>query len=231
MHHNFKFRNKTSRWAGTDSQDQFEQNSKDPDKLKQLQDLGWTDLGAIWYSYNSHGFRDVEFDDRPCGIAIGCSHTEGLGIPQSAAWPSVLSKLTNTHVWNLGVGGSSIDTCFRLLDYWLPILKPQFVTMCVPPADRVEVIDRGNAASITVNLVGPEYLHSYYKVWASDDANAAISKRKNLLAMQQLCDVANIPLRYIDSNTWLSGAHARDLMHHGVDANAEFAQRMYNLLN
>ena len=32
---------------------------------------------------------------------------------------SSLGKLTNTWVWNLGVGASSLDTVFRLLDFWI----------------------------------------------------------------------------------------------------------------
>lgn len=231
MHHNFEFKNKTLQWTGSDSRSRFDLNCKDPEKLELLQNLGWTNTGCISYTYNSFGFRDEEFDDRPCGLALGCSHTEGVGIPQSTAWPSVLSKLSGTHVWNLGVGGSGIDTCFRLLEHWLPILKPRFVTMCIPPADRVEVFDRGNPATVMVSQTEPAYLYSYFKIWASDDTNAAISKRKNLLAMQQLCDIAKIPLRYIDSETWLSGGYARDLMHHGVDANAEFARQMHQLLD
>jgi len=230
MHHNFGFKNKTLQWTGSDSQARFDLNCKDPENLKLLQNLGWTNPGCVSYTYNSFGFRDEEFDDRPCGLALGCSHTEGVGIPQSAAWPSVLGKLSGTHVWNLGVGGSGIDTCFRLLEHWLPILKPQFVTMCIPPADRVEVFDRGHPATVMVSQTEPAHLHSYFKVWAADDSNSEISKRKNLLAMQQLCDVAKIPLRYIDSREWYSHAHARDLMHHGVSANAEFARQMHQLL-
>ena len=231
MHHNFWLKNQTVSWNGSDTKDRFHLNCKDPQKLKLLKDLGWySSNGGISYTFNSFGFRDEEFDQRPCGIALGCSHTEGVGIPQSAAWPRVLTKITGTHTWNLGVGGSSIDTCFRLLDYWLPRLKPQFVTMCIPPADRVEVFDRSNPASLMNTQTDPDYLHSYFKVWASDDSNAVISKRKNMLAIQHLCDLAQVPLRYIDSAEWITEGYARDLMHHGVEANEEFAHKMHQLL-
>jgi len=55
-------------------------------------------------------------------------------------------------------------------------------------------------------------------------------KRKNLLAMQQLCHQAYIPFRYLDHMSFLDSADARDLMHHGVNAHHKFAQQMYNLL-
>lgn len=235
-HHNYDKRNQILYWSGTDQKDRFEQNCRDPKKRAELEQLGWLDPNCITYKYNSFGFRDEEFDDRPCGIALGCSHTEGTGLPETASWPSVLSKLSGLHIWNLGVGGSSIDTAFRLLDYWMPKLKPKFVVFCVPDQSRVEVFDRGNPAGL-VPQHQPTHLEHYYKVWASDDANAVVQKRKNLLAMQYLCDQSGVPLRYLDCNSLLSQEHAvwpaggaRDLMHCSAEIHSNFAHTMYGLL-
>lgn len=239
LHHNYDKRNQILYWAGTDQKDRFEANCRDPVNRQKLQDLGWLDPNPelILYKYNSFGFRDEEFDDRACGLALGCSHTEGTGLPEDKIWARLLSKLIGTHIWNLGVGGSSLDTAYRLLDYWLPTLKPKFIVCCVPDQFRLEVFDCGNPASIVPHHQLPQ-LQNFYKVWTDDDTNAKILKRKNLLAMQQICDQADIPFYYIDCQElgtkdhtrWPPGS-ARDLMHCGVELHEIFAQKMYNFIN
>ena len=235
-HHNYDKRNQTLDWSGSDQRALFEQNCADPEKREKLKRLGWLEPNCITYKYNSFGFRDEEFDDRPCGIAIGCSHTEGTGLPESTTWVRVLSQMTGTYIWNLGVGGSSADTTFRLLDHWLPQLKPKFVVCCLPDQYRVEVFDRGNPVSLVPHMQ-PLQLAHYYKIWATDETNAHVLKRKNLLAIQQLCDQASVPFRYEDCQElgtkdqvqWPPGG-ARDLMHCSVELHAIFAQKMYENL-
>ena len=230
-HNNYPYKGETQYWKGTDSNELFNQNCLNPEKKELLRSLGWLDPDVICYKLNSFGFRDDEFDNRVNGIALGCSHTEGIGIPEFCVWPRVLSRLTDTYVWNLGVGGSSIDTTFRLLDHWLLKLKPKFVVLCAPNMNRVELFDSTNPVSILPKVSEQvKHLHDYYKVWASSEYNNQMLKRKNLLAMKQLCDQAGIPFRYLDHTTFRGAGHARDLMHYGVNAHHEFAQQMYNLL-
>ena len=228
-HNNYTYKGTTQYWNGTDSKELFDQNCLNREKKELLQSLNWLDPDVISYKFNSFGFRDKEFDNRLCGLALGCSHTEGTGIPNCSTWPRVLSKLTGVHLWNLGASGSSIDTAFRLLDHWLPKLKPKFVVLCVPSMNRVEIFDSANPVSIMPNM-SRRYLQDFYKVWAANEYNGQVLKRKNLLAMQQLCDQADIPFRYLDHTTFRPDGHARDLMHYGVTAHYEFAQQMYNLL-
>jgi hypothetical protein len=230
-HNNYLYKGKTQYWRGTDSKELFDQNCLNSEKKELLQSLGWLDPDVISYQFNSFGFRDDEFDNRVSGIALGCSHTEGIGIPEFYAWPRVLSRLIGTYIWNLGVGGSSIDTTFRLLDHWLPKLNPKFVVLCVPSMNRVELFDDTDPVSIMPTTWQiSHHLHNYYKVWSASEYNAQVLKRKNLLAMQQLCDQAKIPLRYLDHTIFQSHNDARDLQHHGVDSHNNFAHQMYNLL-
>lgn len=228
-HHNYDERSKVLNWNGTDTRELFQKNYADPGQKEKLESLGWLEPNCISYKFNSFGFRDEEFDSRPCGIAIGCSHTQGVGLPESAAWPRVLSNLVGTHIWNLGVGGSSIDTAFRLLDRWLPILMPKFVVLCIPPESRIEVFDYHNPATLLPNYQ-PKHLAPFYKVWASSNANPTLLKRKNLLAMQYLCDQAKVPFLQLDHTVLPPGGYARDLMHYGVNSHCEFAKQMYTLL-
>ena len=87
--------------------------------------------------------------------------------------------------------------------------------------------------------VGPwsnsSYL-AYYKLWVDSDINDIISRRKNLLAMCQLCDNANTIFKVLKLNDMMPKpakerlATARDLMHCGPKFHSIFAQKMYNLL-
>jgi hypothetical protein len=133
LHGNWDLRSQTVNWSGSDHQNEFNKNCTNPDKFAKLVTLGFDSPESISYTYNQHGFRSPEFDQRPCGIALGCSFTEGVGIPVQHTWPSKLSKMLDVHVWNLGTGGSSIDTAFTFLEYYIDLLDPQFVTICVPP--------------------------------------------------------------------------------------------------
>ena len=226
QHHNFEFRGKTLYWSGSDSLERYQTNCQNNTKKELLSNLGFSDT-SITYKYNSYGFRDEEFDHRPCGMVFGCSHTEGVGLPNEAVWPRVLSELTGTWVWNFGVGGSSLDTVFRLLDFWLPYFTPKFVAVCIPPLGRVEVFDRGNPAT----LIPESHNHSpeltnFYKLWSSSDDNMDISRRKNLLAIEKLCNNRNIHLITADWSGPVSTATARDLMHAGAIENREFAKKI-----
>jgi len=221
---------KTLKWAGSDSHALFEQNIKNPETYKKLKLYGWLDPDCISYKYNKYGFRCDEFDDRAAGIALGCSHTEGTGLPEQSSWPSVLSKLLGIHVWNLGVGAVSLDTVFRLLDYWLPKLSPKFVTICIPSTSRVEVFQNKTPINLGPWPIDSQTHEYYYKVWNDSDINRILLRKKNLLAIQQLCNTANTKLIMLDSYLIAnngSGMTARDLKHFGVQNHEYFAQQIY----
>lgn len=71
----------------------------------------------IEYKFNKWGFRCVDFDQIPENsmriLSLGCSNTEGIGLPEHHTWSYILndmiSKLENktTVNLNLGAGGSS----------------------------------------------------------------------------------------------------------------------------
>lgn len=234
LHGNWCLKSQTVTWSGSDHQHQFNENCSDRTKLAKLKDLGFDSPESVSYSYNRLGFRAPEFDQRPCGIALGCSFTEGVGIPIEYSWPTQLSNMLGTHVWNLGVGGSSLDTAFTLLEYYIDQLPTQFVTVCVPPVNRFEFyIDEVPQRVMLENLIidnwyVPKFYHAFFKGWFSNDLNPQINQRKNLLAMKQLCADRNIPLYVLNSAVDLIlDGRARDLAHPGVDANRDFAEKMH----
>jgi hypothetical protein len=230
LHINSRLSNITSHWSDFDNKDLFNKNMSYKSKSDLLQKLGWDHPDKITYQYNSHGFRTPEFDNKKAGLALGCSFTEGIGLPIESVWVSVLSALLNFPIWNLGVGGSSTDSCFRLLDHYLNYLNIEFVVACIPYKKRFEFFDGDGLQFIMPEKKDPEYAMPYYKNWVVADKNANINQRKNLLAMQKLCDDKKIKLVYLHFSDFEMLDLARDLNHYGIESNKNFAQKVLKQL-
>ena len=225
-------RSTTSYWSGMDHSEAFHKHLNDPIKARKLESLGFLQLDCISYVYNRLGFRAEEFDDRPAGIALGCSFTEGVGIPLAATWPAQLSDMLGQHVWNLGVGGSSADTAYNLLEHYIDQLSTKFVVMCVPPRDRFEFFrDIEPIRILGSNFEIPPLYKTFFMEWFATEENSMINQRKNVLAIKQLCAERGIPFYCLKvESDFMLDAKARDLTHAGVGANQDFAKKMYQLM-
>jgi hypothetical protein len=126
--------NTTVHWSGTDTRENYLKNPK----------LGYTET-SISYDYNEYGFRCDQFDltdQRPRILCMGCSHTEGTGLPVSQIWPTLLQeKFSDYKLYNLGVGGASCDTVARVLTNVCSVLTPAKVFILWPEIDRFEIFE------------------------------------------------------------------------------------------
>ena len=61
----------------------------------------------IEYMQNSYGFRTPEFNNQGL-MALGCSYTYGIGLPEEYRWPDLLSKEIGMECVNLGLSGDSV---------------------------------------------------------------------------------------------------------------------------
>lgn len=130
-------------WSGSDDKISHLRSEKThPEKFNY-----WKNR-PINYNYNNRGFRS-EFDFEPGmegDIYLGCSFTEGIGLPLKCSWPSLLSAELGVRGFNLGTGGYSIDSCFRyLVSAYQFGLKFKRVFLLVPPPNRYERIIKDNA--------------------------------------------------------------------------------------
>jgi hypothetical protein len=232
--------NQLLEWLPTDTKENYEKLIQDPGHAKYFAELGWDQPGSITYRINSDGFRADEFDGGPYMVALGCSYTAGIGLPDQATWPRLVATELGLTCANLAWGGYSADSCYRLAEYWVPELKPNYVCMLVPPLHRVELL-LDTKTLLTPHFPvevfmphSPNLLFSsddqYLKHWFLNDENAMINQRKNVLAVRQLCADLDIPCtvyRAEDHMSWSREeiGYARDYMHGGPKIHNELAKK------
>ena len=187
----------------------------------------------ITYKYNSQGFRDDEFDQQPAGIALGCSHTQGVGIHAAHAWPGQLQRMLGQKIWNLGVGGAALDTCYRLLEYWIENLNVKFVVCAVPFISRYEVFNNNWSnilPSMPLEINNLDWLVGYQKNYLLYDQNGELNQRKNIQVMQYICDKHGVPFYYDLMKGFVDEKLARDLQHCGADTQERLANKFFNII-
>ena len=224
--------NSVQAWMPMDSHDRWMDNCRDPVRRHMLVSHGWLPEQQITYSFNSHGFRSPEFNDLSSILCLGCSFTMGIGLPLHQTWPSILQDLIGKTCWNLGLGGSSLDTAFRLVQYYVNHLNITAVLCLVPESKRFEIFKNGQPCIINWSNYHP--YNKFYKHWMCDDKNAEINELKNLLAIEKLCDSISIPFKYMyaEIEMGLAGERslARDLTHSGYLEQKACAQKFRSML-
>jgi hypothetical protein len=211
---------------------------QDSSSRTRLNNYGWIDETLITYQYNSHGFRCKEFNNEPCYLALGCSYTEGVGLPVEQTWPVLLSTATNKSILNLGIGSASFDTCVRILDHYIDKLNILGVFLLQPHHGRLELF---NKFDFPENFL-PNQSHSdkshVYTEWISSDKNIEYNVKKNTYSIQYLCNTKNIPYLVLDidaeeqlGNLIITGEdHARDLWHSGISTQRRISNLFCNLI-
>lgn len=232
-HHYSDFANTVHNWMPTDSHDRWQRNCNDPMQRSRLQQHGWLPEREITYSFNSHGFRSPEFDHQPSMLCLGCSHTMGIGLPLEHTWPSILQQNLKINCWNLGLGGAALDTVFRMANHYVHHLNVMAVVCLLPEIKRFEIFANGQLQVLNI------WHHSHtdiFRDWMSDDQNADVNQTKNLLAMQQICHIADVPFVYtsclpdLDAAEWDEVQDARDLLHYGYKMQCRKAEKFQSML-
>jgi hypothetical protein len=233
--------NQTLEWLPTDTKENYEKLIQDPGHAKYFAEMGWDQPGAITYRLNSYGFRADEFNGNPCLVALGCSYTVGIGLPDEVTWARQTASALNLQCANLAWGGYSTDSCYRLAEYWIPKLKPAYVCMLAPPRSRIELLLDQSALRVPQQLPFEVFLpqsqsplfssnDQYLKHWFLNDNNALINQRKNTLAIRQLCANLTIPCTVLNAEEYMWWSreqigYARDYMHGGPKIHNTLAKK------
>jgi len=213
-HSNSLLANQEILWHGTDSKELYQKNLSRNQPL--LEQYNWIDQ-PITYKFNSHGFRADEFDSTdPSVIFIGCSHTLGVGLPVESTWAHIVSNKLKLKNYNLGVGGSSNDTAFRLLYHWIKQLKPSLVIFLSADPTRLELhINDDQLYDLSVWPIGFPMIDNFTKSWLSSNINSEMNYLKNTLAIEQLCGKHHIKYVHEEVSAICAIDKARDLQHYG----------------
>ena len=199
-------KNTTEYWSGYDKP-----HSKNPN---------W-DL-PIDYRFNAQGFRTSNLEialTSKVNVALGCSHTLGIGIPSEMTWPAQIEKLTGTTTLNLGLGEGSSDTVARILTNIAGLLQIATVYILWPAANRFEIYKENSVSPIIP--FSAELQH----VWYLDDCNSFQRLCKNKHIVYNLQKMFKFNLEEIESNSrWaVPGDLARDQLHNGPKSNLDLA--------
>ena len=184
---------KTYDWYSTDTKEKFQESKSE-----------YWDEDSITYRVNSHGFRgdDLHPIKSDSFIALGCSFTFGVGVTADQTWPSVLSKSLDMHGYNLGAPACGVETMFRVLQYWLPILKSKHVFLLTNPGVRREFF----------NMDFKPHMYHTISAWSTgryfpgdahrflNEREASISKSRALYAIKGLCDSHNVSLDILETS-------------------------------
>jgi hypothetical protein len=243
VHAGIKEAGNVAYWDGSDSIEAFKENIQDKKKLFYLYDKKWNEENAIEYRLNSYGFRTDEFGTEPCVMTLGCSHTYGTGLPEQDTWARYVANETGLKLANFGWPGSSADTAYRFLRYWINHLNVKLVCFLLPPAARFELLldsiyFKETGQTVPVNTYSPNDLADTWlpdefvlNNWFGNEENAVINQEKNKLAVQQLCANKGVPCLIEDSlflakrepNDW-----ARDFLHAGPAIHKKLGKKFIN---
>ena len=124
---------------------------------------------SVEYKVNSQGYRDDEFKwlnprgNDPYSIAIGCSHTWGIGLREDEIWLSYFKSIfCEPHkIWNLGLPGGSNDKIYRILHNILgyKMRKPESVIIQMTYPGRTEWADNNGDLKDILPSDGHEIYH------------------------------------------------------------------------
>jgi len=212
------FSGTTQEWELFDTKERFVRNLQKNRNLLAVN--GWLEK-KIYYNFNNEGFRSDEFShDRNSILFLGCSLTFGTGLQLEEVYAYQLSKSLNMKYYNLALGASSNDTSFRLAYYYIAKLLPKIVICLSPEPTRLELWDDEDV--LFFRHEKSEYLNNgFYKTWLLNNNNSFLNQKKNILAIENICNSYRIKFKTYNSNEvftneiWADNDFARDLSHPG----------------
>ena len=143
VHNYSQYANKILSWVGTDQYRRFNEIKADPSKYQMWIDSGWNSTIKIEYKFNEHGFRTDNFDQSQRIAVFGSSQTVGVGLRQDQTWVYLVAKTLNVPVWNLATGTGSLDTCYRIIKYYVQHLNITTIILAIPEDNKFELWNNG----------------------------------------------------------------------------------------
>lgn len=149
------------KWKSSDTLEGYRANTEHP-MYKKYKSYWLEEKNFFTYNFNNFGFRTEDnFNTTDKGvITLGCSLTEGIGLPYELTWGARIAKDLNVKHWNLSLAAMGLHTAYRLLlgafQYGLQFDK---VFLFVPPPHRHEFLIKENEYVKKALDYKQDYLH------------------------------------------------------------------------
>ena len=193
-----ELKNKTNDWMTSDSIFKYEEN------IKKNKDLIFEYFN---YKFNNYGFRCDDFTNynqhKYRILFLGCSHTEGIGLPLEEIWAYKLLKAINEELnenipyWTIAQAGTGIDQQVRTLYQLNDMLRPNIIIALFPDAIRREIHNelcmlynaemRIDSHLIENTKIDKKTREDYYKIF-SDDKLILYQTGKNLAFLKTITE-------------------------------------------
>jgi hypothetical protein len=199
--------NQTHQWQPSDSLENYK-------KYQPNGQLNYS-IDAFDYKFNSNGFRCDNFDkhsDLPI-LFMGCSFTEGTGLPLSEIWPThilnnikALPDYNNKQIpfWSIALPGSGLDSQLRELYNYYQLVKPKYIFVLLPQLHRREFCfnDTKNIMQWVPSLICKGLPIDVAKLFM-DDSYAYHQSYKNLSLLNLIAEKCNSKVFVFDvMNNW-----------------------------
>jgi len=213
-----KFLPKKFKWLGTDSVETFMKQSKEHQNH-------WNNQPPIEYDINHYGFRSAKFPEiktRESITFIGCSNTVGIGMDKERCWTHLLSQKLGLEEINLGVGGSSTDTAFRVYNEWQPIHRSKITCFLLPPSARLELCEENEWRNIghwSEGIIEPDLLSNLL-----DPTLNEVRTDRNVAAVKHIAQETLSRIIVLPYHARLKNDFARDNMHAGAEWHKAIAE-------
>ena len=187
-------------------------------------------------------------------LALGCSHTAGVGVAPADCYVSVLSQLLDRPIVNKGVsGGNAAHVQKHLTQALKTTLRPDFVIAQWPNPIR-RTIWHGTATRDENIITASE---PFRQLLRASEQNFLRPWIDTIIVCNLLCRTAAVPIinimiedvapeyhamlasecirlhvdRKIPGETWLMDSAASDNLHHSAHCHKQWAERIFGLLN
>ena len=92
------------------------------------------------YNVNSLAMREPKFEKSSEMLAVGCSHSFGVGLPYNLAWPEVVSKELNIKYSNISKPGTSVMyQIINIFHYCQTFGNPKIILCMFPNFERSRI--------------------------------------------------------------------------------------------